>query len=244
MPKMKIAYNQDLNVKYNIEEVLRIADGIYTISKNDYCHIDTLAKNLDMAPVSLREYLSAGKKYGLLEMKHGVGHKVTESYFKIKSGDKSEVLKATSLLPIFEHLMNDTNYNLSIGRRELAKHLESVYDGMPDRIAYRTARVFMENCRYGGILPALKKETDKPKGKRGRKRKVDLGINSNAKPIKKTAVKKKPKKNNHNDIVQISNTKEGKEIVVFLDENITVTIAGIKGYRKEYLQRAMQALDI
>lgn len=150
-------------VKYpakTLQYILEFSNKIYSeLGHADYHPNSKIAAANKLAESSIRQTLSTAQQYGILELKHGTGYKLTQQFFRIiqpvSDNDKMlAILDCLETPDLYSDLLRIYDGHLAPQAVHLKNRLFKEYD-LLDYVAASVAEIFLENLKaYGLISPA------------------------------------------------------------------------------------------
>lgn len=144
---------------FTLSASLPFVEKIYTeLGSNQYHDKELIAKIHGLAYASIKSKLSTAQQYGLLQIKHGVGYKVTHLFIKLHkplddAEKKNAVLTALNSSELYQRLFNQYKDNRIPSVEVLSTVLFRNY-GFIDRVSRRIAEIFITNLSDYGLLNA------------------------------------------------------------------------------------------
>lgn len=108
-----------------------------------------------LSPDSIKLHLSSAQQYKLLELKHGIGYKVTEHFQKLflpkNDGERrNAVIESLKNADTYQQLFRDYEYHV-VPPEGVKNHFIRTF-GMKEDAAVRAAQVFMDNLKEFDLL--------------------------------------------------------------------------------------------
>lgn len=139
--------------KYPIRDLRYMVDfvgKIYTeLGPSQHHSREDIAKLHNLEVTSIKQTMSTAVQYGLLELKHGTGYKVTPLFVKIqKPLNESErigsVIESLQQSEIMKKLLEDYRGHTVPAQGGIANNIARTWD-LKDTIANRVAEIFLKN---------------------------------------------------------------------------------------------------
>lgn len=138
---------------------LAFVEKIYQeLGSSDFHSKENIADAHGLAVPSIKTTLSTAQQYGLLEIKHGIGYKVTALAIKIfhpenDSEKISSIIESLKMSDIFSQLLNEFNGQVVPSLTGITNIIIRRYD-FKNPIAERIAEIFIDNLKdYNLINP-------------------------------------------------------------------------------------------
>lgn len=108
-----------------------------------------------LSPDSIKTHLSSSQQYGLFELKHGTGYKVTDHFLKIylpktEKEKRDAVIHSLKLPEVYQQLFKDYEYHV-VPIEGVKNHFIRAY-GFKEDIASKAAAVFIENLKNFDLI--------------------------------------------------------------------------------------------
>lgn len=108
-----------------------------------------------LSPDTIKPHLSSSQYYGLLEIKHGVGYKVTDQFQRIflprnDNEKRSAIIESLKMPETFQQLFKDYEFHV-VPFDGVKNHFIRSF-GMKEDIAAKTAQIFIENLKEYQLL--------------------------------------------------------------------------------------------
>lgn len=142
---------------FTISDMVSFCAKIYTeLGFGDYHSKDLIAKIHGVVYESIKQKFSTAQAYGLLELKHGVGYKLTDGFLKIykpvSDAEKFDGIVDSLRLPEFySRLLEELNGHPLPTEQGLSARLLRTF-GIKEYAASKAANIFLQNLRENGIV--------------------------------------------------------------------------------------------
>lgn len=137
--------------------VVSFVERIYTeLGSSDYHGNEDIAKAHNLAIPSIKPTLSTAQQYGLLELKHGVGYKVTPLAIKIfhpenDSEKIASIIESLKSSDLFNDLINQFNGQVVPSLNGVTNILIRRFD-FKSIIAEKVAEIFIDNLKQYNLI--------------------------------------------------------------------------------------------
>jgi len=144
---------------YTVSEIIAFCAKIYTeLGFGDYHSKDLIAKIHGVIYDSIKQKFSTAQAYGLLELKHGVGYKLTDGFLKIykpvtEKEKREGIIESIRLPEFYSKLLDELNGHPVPSEQGLSARLLRSF-GIKDYAANKAAIVFLTNLKENGIVGA------------------------------------------------------------------------------------------
>lgn len=142
---------------YLLNDSIKFCAKIYAeLGVGDFHSKDLIAKIHDVAYISIKQKFSTAQYYGLLELKHGVGYKLTPLFLKIHKpeteAEKQEgIVESLHQPEIYAKLINEFNGHPLPSEQGLSARLLRTF-GIKEYAATKAAQIFITNLRNNSLV--------------------------------------------------------------------------------------------
>lgn len=149
--KKRISY-----VSKDLKSIIDFVGRIYNQLGHTTHHSNkAIATVHGLSPDSIKGHLSSAQQYKLLELKHGIGYKITEHFQKLylpKNDNEKRVAIIESLknAETYQPLFKDYEFHV-VPSDGIKNHFIRSY-GMKDDVAMKAAQVFLDNLKDFELL--------------------------------------------------------------------------------------------
>lgn len=133
-----------------------VAEVYKNLGHTEYHSNKAIATVHQLSPDSIKQHLTSSQQYKLLEIKYGVGYKVTELfkriYLPINDAEKrSAVIESLKFPDTYQQLFKEYEFNIVPPVNGIKNHFVRNFQ-YKDDIAERAAQVFIENLKEYELL--------------------------------------------------------------------------------------------
>lgn len=124
--------------------------GVYkNLGHTEYHSNKAIAAVHQLSPDSIKQHLTSCQQYRLLEMKHGIGYKITELFTRIllpvnDSEKRTAIIESLKSPDTYQQLFKEYEYHIVPPLTGIKNHFVRTFQ-FKDDIAEKTAQVFLEN---------------------------------------------------------------------------------------------------
>lgn len=137
--------------------MVEFVSGMYrNLGHTDYHSNKAIAAAHQLSPDSIKQQLTCCQQYRLLEIKHGVGYKITELFLRIflpvnDSEKRVAVIESLKSPDTYQQLFKEYEYHIVPPLSGLKNHFVRNFNFAP-AIAEKAAQVFIENLKEYDLL--------------------------------------------------------------------------------------------
>ena len=131
--------------------------GVYkNLGHSEYHSNKAIAAVHQLSPDSIKQQLTSCQQYRLLEMKHGVGYKITDLFTRIflpvnDSEKRSAIIESLKSPDTYQQLFKEYEYHMVPPLNGIKNHFVRAFQ-FKDDIAEKSAQVFIENLKDYELL--------------------------------------------------------------------------------------------
>lgn len=151
------SFKRNLVPIYSLNDMLLFCAKIYTeLGYSSYHSNQLIADAHKSSYNTIKQKFSSAQQYGLLELKHRVGYKLTALFLKIykplnEDEKKEGIIEAIKSSDIYSKLIDECNGHPLPSEQGLAARLLRNY-GIKDYAAARAAQIFISNIKDNGFI--------------------------------------------------------------------------------------------